>query len=109
MSEVLEKIAIRKGTVMTSVALAYLMHKAPYVYPIVGGRKLEHLKANVEALSLALNEEDMKEIEDISDFEIGFPQNFLGGGPGENFLMKMMGVVDFVENEKAITPKVGSK
>ena len=33
-SEVLENIAKRKGTLITSVALAYVMHKAPYVFPI---------------------------------------------------------------------------
>lgn len=109
MSEALEKIANRKGTVMTSVALAYLMHKSPYVFPIVGGRKLEHLKANVEALGLVLDDQDMKEIEDASEFDVGFPQNFLGGRAGENMLMKMMGVLDIVEDQKAIIPKTGGK
>ncbi len=37
-SNVLEAIAKRKSTIITSVALAYVMHKAPYVFPIVGGR-----------------------------------------------------------------------
>lgn len=35
-SVVLEEIAEKKGTLMTSVALAYVMHKSPYVFPIVG-------------------------------------------------------------------------
>lgn len=62
-SEVLETIAKRKGTLITSVALAYVMHKASYVFPICGGRKVNHLKGNIEALGLQLGEEDMKEIE----------------------------------------------
>ena len=73
-SEVLERIAKKKGTVMTSVALAYVMHQSPYrVFPIVGGRKVEHLKGNIEALSLKLSVEEMEEIEGAYDFEFGFP------------------------------------
>ena len=51
-SEVLEKIAKKKGTLITSVALAYVMHKAPYAFPTCGGRKVDHLKGNIEALGL---------------------------------------------------------
>jgi len=47
-SAVLERLAKEKGTQITSVALAYVMRKAPYVFPIVGGRKVEHLKGNIE-------------------------------------------------------------
>ena len=38
MSRVLETVAKRKNTIITSIALAYVMHKTPYVFPIVGGR-----------------------------------------------------------------------
>ncbi|KAF1994693.1 norsolorinic acid reductase, partial [Amniculicola lignicola CBS 123094] len=74
-AEVLEGIAKRKDTLITSVALAYVMHKAPYTFPIIGGRKLEHLKSNIEALKLHLSEEDIKEIDGAYGFEIGFPFN----------------------------------
>lgn len=42
-SKVLESIANKKNTQITSVALAYVMNKTPYVFPIIGGRKIEHL------------------------------------------------------------------
>ncbi|KAJ3349206.1 hypothetical protein HDU83_000682 [Entophlyctis luteolus] len=76
-SAVLETIAKRKDTLITSIALAYVMHKAPYVFPIVGGRKVEHIKANIEALSLELSKEDIAEIESAFDFEVGFPYDML--------------------------------
>src|SRR5947209_4725208 len=62
-SEVLDKIAKKKGTLITSVAFAYVMHKAPYVFPICGGRKVEHLKGNIEALALQLSKDEIDEIE----------------------------------------------
>ena len=55
------------------------MHKAPYVYPIVGGRKIEHLKGNIEALSLELSNEEIDDIESAVPFDIGFPMNMLFG------------------------------
>ena len=73
----LNEIAKKKGTQTTSVAVAYVMHKSPYVVPIVGGRKLEHLKSNLEALSIELSDEEIDYIENAAPFEIGFPLSFL--------------------------------
>ena len=78
-NQTLERIASRLNTAITSVAMAYVMHKAPYVFPIVGGRKLDHIKGNVEALTLALAPEDIKEIESAVPFDLGFPHNMLWG------------------------------
>ncbi|KAH7012465.1 norsolorinic acid reductase [Microdochium trichocladiopsis] len=79
-SKVLEDIAKRKGTLITSVAQAYVMHKTPYVVPIVGGRKVEHLKGNIEALNLTLSREEIDEIEAAVPFDIGFPGSMLWAG-----------------------------
>lgn len=112
-SEVLETIAKRKGSIITGIALAYVMHKTPYVFPICGGRKVEHLKGNIEALSVQLSQEDMDEIESAVPFDLGFPHSFaiaMGGpvslgheiGPGDLWLSKMAGNVDYVERERPI-------
>lgn len=109
-SAVLEKIAKRKGTLITSVALAYVMHKAPYVFPICGGRKIEHLKGNIEALGLKLSAEDIDEIETGYSFDVGFPHNFLGGGPkgakGPEgvVISRRLGHFDYVEGPQPIAP-----
>ncbi|KAL7906304.1 Norsolorinic acid reductase [Trichoderma velutinum] len=78
-SKVLENVASRKNSTITSIALAYVMHKAPYVFPIVGGRKVEQLKENIAALTLKLTEEDIEEIEAAVPFELGFPHDILWG------------------------------
>ena len=77
----LEEIANRKGknVLITSIALAYVMHKAPYVFPIVGGRKVDHLKGNIDALGVKLSQEEIDEIDAAEPFDIGFPMNFLFG------------------------------
>ena len=54
------------------VAVAYVMQKTPYVFPILGGRKVEQLYANIQALDVALSDEHIKRIEAASPFDKGF-------------------------------------
>jgi hypothetical protein len=88
---VLEKLANARGPEIgpTGIALVYVMHKAPDVFPLVGGRKIEHLKENIAALNVRLSAEEIKEIEDAGEtFHTGFPYNLLGGGDSGAFEMK---------------------
>ncbi|KAI5119357.1 hypothetical protein M0805_008513 [Coniferiporia weirii] len=81
MCAALEKVAKEVGTEhITAVAIAYLMQKTPYVFPIIGGRKVEHLMANIEALKISLSNEQIKYIESIVPFDPGFPNVFVGDG-----------------------------
>ena len=58
------------------MAIAYVMQKTPYVFPIIGGRKVEHLHQNIEALSIHLTAEQIKRLDGAVPFEKGFPYNF---------------------------------
>ena len=60
-----------------SVAIAYVMQKTPYVFPIIGGRKVEHLLANIEALKISLSDEQIRYIESVLPFDPGFPVSFI--------------------------------
>lgn len=73
-SKALEKVAKEVGTEhITAVAIAYVMQKTPYVFPIIGGRKVEHLHANIEALKISLTQEQIAYLESIIPFNPGFP------------------------------------
>lgn len=81
-SEALAKVADEHGIEsVQAIALAYVMSKAPRVFPIVGGRKIEHLKSNIDALKIKLTKEQIEYLESVVDFEPGFPNNFLGPHP----------------------------
>lgn len=110
-SKVLESVASRHNTVITSVALAYVMHKAPYVTPIVGGRNPEHLLGNIEALGLKLSEKDIEEIEGAYEFDLGFPTTFLFSGdkkeahPGNVVFLNAAARFDYPDLVRPIVPK----
>lgn len=93
-------------------SLAYVMHKTPNVFPIVGGRKIDHLRGNIEALSIKLTPEDIEEIESAYPFDPGFPLNFLfmgqktASGKGSDvFLTKMSAHLDVPERPRPIEPR----
>ncbi|CAI4050868.1 hypothetical protein SUVZ_14G0050 [Saccharomyces uvarum] len=82
MSEALSKVAEEHGTEsVTATAIAYVRSKAKSVFPLIGGRKIEHLKQNIEALSIKLTPEQIEHLESVVPFEIGFPSNFIGQDP----------------------------
>jgi hypothetical protein len=53
------------------------MQKVPYVFPIIGGRKVEHLLANIQALDISLTPEHIAYLESIVPFDPGFPNSFI--------------------------------
>ena len=78
MSQALEKVAAEVGAKsITSIAIAYVMQKTTNVFPIIGGRKVEHLMSNLEALEIALSDEQIKFIESVLPFDPGFPSWFI--------------------------------
>ncbi|KIJ64642.1 hypothetical protein HYDPIDRAFT_175568 [Hydnomerulius pinastri MD-312] len=92
MSKALEKVAKEVGAgQITAVAIAYLMQKTPYVFPIIGGRKVEHLHGNLEALEISLTVEQVRYLESVLPFEAGFPATMIGDGTAPNMLLASAG------------------
>lgn len=82
MSEALARVAGEHGIEsVTAVALAYVLQKAPRVFPIVGCRKVQQLEDNIQALGMRLTEEQIASLEAVKAFDLGFPQAMLGGDP----------------------------
>ncbi|PBK87969.1 Aldo/keto reductase [Armillaria gallica] len=89
MCKALEKVAaeVGVGSNITAVAIAYVMHKTPYVFPIIGGRKVEHLEANLKALDISLSKEQIEYLESIIPFDPGFPTTMIGDGSSYSILL----------------------
>ena len=89
-SAALEKVANEIGDVsISAVAIAYVMQRTINVFPIIGGRKVEHLQDNIKALSIHLTDKQIEFLESQTSFEPGFPNNFIGPDP------KVSGKVEF--------------
>lgn len=107
MSEALAKVAAEHGIEsVTAIAIAYVMSKAPNVFPLVGGRKVEHLHDNIQALKIKLTQEQIEYLESVKPFDIGFPQNFIGPDPKlsgkANMFLASNAALSFVKAPKAI-------
>ena len=123
MSAALEKVAKEVGTKhITAVAIAYLMQKVPYVFPVIGGRKVEQLEANLESLSISLTAEQMQYLESIVPFDPGFPHTMIvsdgsnityqiltysvqGDGTEYNFLLQNAAYLQKQPRVKPIAPE----
>ncbi|PWY88913.1 aryl-alcohol dehydrogenase [Aspergillus heteromorphus CBS 117.55] len=108
MSEALEQVAGQIGDVsVTAVALAYLMAKTTNVFPLVGGRKVEHLRDNIKALEVRLSEDQVRFLEGVNGGLVkGFPYDMLGEEPGVSGgtgpSLANAGTVDCVRYSRAI-------
>ncbi|CAL1709973.1 unnamed protein product [Somion occarium] len=100
--QALEKVAAEVGAEsISAVAIAYVMQKVPYVFPIIGGRKVEHLHQNIQALDLDLTTEH---IESILPFDVGFPTDFFGDGTEYAKVYSVAGHFDKWPLPQAIRP-----
>lgn len=52
------------------------MSKSPYIFPIIGGRKIEYLEENAASLEISLTAAQIEYLESVNKFEIGFPSTF---------------------------------
>jgi aryl-alcohol dehydrogenase-like predicted oxidoreductase len=61
--DLLGQIAARKKATSAQIALAWLLAQKPWIVPIPGATKLNHLEENVGAAAVALTPDDVSEIE----------------------------------------------
>ncbi|OZJ02102.1 hypothetical protein BZG36_05289 [Bifiguratus adelaidae] len=112
-SAALEKVAQEVGGSITSVAIAYCLQRTPYVFPIIGGRKIEHLLDNLKALEITLSDEQIQYLESQTPFNPPFPYNLIGEDPrrfGEttNYMVARSVNLGWVKHPSAI-PASASK
>ena len=61
--QALKDIADKKGITVSNLALAWVLTKLPQAQSLIGTTSSKHLKESIEALSVELSDEDMREIE----------------------------------------------
>jgi pyridoxine 4-dehydrogenase len=59
----LDKIAKRRGSTVSQLSLAWLLHRSPVMVPIPGTSSIAHLEENLKAAEISLSADEMAEIE----------------------------------------------
>ncbi|MCL4251450.1 MAG: aldo/keto reductase [Anaerolineae bacterium] len=72
--EALKRVADRHAVSPARVALAWTLHRPAVSSVILGARKLEHLEDNIAAADLVLSEEDVTELNEVSDPGTPYPK-----------------------------------
>jgi len=60
--DLLARIGEQKGATPAQIALAWLLAQKPWIVPIPGSRKLEHLDENIGSIAVELTPDDLLEI-----------------------------------------------
>ncbi|KAI0630788.1 norsolorinic acid reductase [Trametes polyzona] len=107
-SAALEKVAneVGNGATLASVAVAWALAKAPYIFPVIGGRKPAQLD---DGLEISLSPEQMQALEASAAYVAGFPYMFFGADPAHgdghpNYMVNAAGWVKYVKASPPITP-----
>ena len=65
--KVLQEVADKHNATIHQVALSWLLHHADNILLIPGTSKVSHLEDNLKAADIALTEEDMKQLDSLSE------------------------------------------
>jgi aryl-alcohol dehydrogenase-like predicted oxidoreductase len=61
--DVLKRFATREHATLPQIALAWVMAQRPWIVPIPGTSKVQHLRDNVGAVDVDLSVTDLREID----------------------------------------------
>lgn len=76
-AEVVKAIAGQAGRSSSQVALNWLLMRDGVTSVILGARKLTHLEDNLGCLDFALDDEQLRRLDEASKIELGFPHDFI--------------------------------
>ncbi|HYP90712.1 MAG TPA: aldo/keto reductase [Polyangiaceae bacterium] len=71
------QVASELGSTPAAVSLAWLLSKPQVTSAIFGARDLQQLESNVKATELSLSAEHVKQLDDASALELGYPYGFM--------------------------------
>jgi len=100
-AEVLSEVAKEVDRTPSQAAIAWILHQKNrgVIIPILGARTLKQLEDNLGALSVKLNDEQLKKLDEVSKIQRGFPHDFMENG--RQFIFGS--TYDLIDNHRGIT------
>lgn len=74
-----QRVADDIGATPSQVAIAWTAARSAAIVPIIGARSVEQLTDNLGAIDVRLTAEQVAELAAASDFQLGFPHDFING------------------------------
>ncbi|HLZ57762.1 MAG TPA: aldo/keto reductase [Ktedonosporobacter sp.] len=74
---VVQEVADQLGVTASQVAIAWIRARSRAIHPIIGARRLSQLVENLGALTVDLPAELVARLDGATNFEVGFPMNFI--------------------------------
>jgi aryl-alcohol dehydrogenase-like predicted oxidoreductase len=78
-AEKVEEVAKRHNATMGQICIAWMLRQPGINTILIGQRTVKQLKENIAALEITLTDQDLKELDEVSKIDYGFPHTFLGG------------------------------
>lgn len=79
-----DKVANQIGCSSAQVALSWLLHQD--TIPIVGARKATQVKDNLDCVNVKLSDEQLAQLDQVSQIELGFPHDFFNQEMPQQFI-----------------------
>ncbi len=76
---VVQEVADQLGATPSQVAIAWIRNRSRAIHPIIGARRLDQLLENLGALNVELPTELIACLDAATNFDKGFPANFIDG------------------------------
>jgi aryl-alcohol dehydrogenase-like predicted oxidoreductase len=71
------KIAEARGCSPSQVALSWVRQQPGVIIPILGARTVAQLEENLQCLQVRLTEEEMSQLDAVSQIDLGYPHTYL--------------------------------
>jgi aryl-alcohol dehydrogenase-like predicted oxidoreductase len=91
-------IAKKRECSPSQVALSWVRQQPGVVIPLLGARTVAQLEDNLHCLQVTLTEEEMKRLDSISQFDLGYPHTFLQQSGPQSFAYA--GMFDQIDNHR---------
>ena len=91
-----DEIAAQVGKSSSQIALSWLLSKG--VIPIIGARKVSHVEDNLKCLDVRLSPEQIQQLDNASQIQLGFPHDFFQADMVRNFVYN--GTFDKIDNHR---------
>lgn len=98
-AEKVKKVAQKRGVSPAQISINWVRQQKGVIVPLLGARTEAQILDNLKSLDFELNEDELKELDEISKVELGFPSQFIYNPASRKIVFGEVG--DLIENHRS--------